>query len=101
MGMFALRWIGGGDAKLMAATCLWLGFSGSGVFLLYTGVIGGGFCLLLLTARAHAQPFVIRAPGWVVHLMEPKGDIPYGVAIAAGALMAYPVSPLVTAFISG
>jgi prepilin peptidase CpaA len=101
MGMFALRWIGGGDAKLMAATCLWLGFSGSGVFLLYTGVIGGGFCLLLLAARAHAQPFVIRAPGWIVHLMEPKGDIPYGVAIAAGALMAYPVSPLVTAFTSG
>lgn len=100
-GMFALRWIGGGDAKLMAATCLWLGFTGSGVFLLYTGVIGGVFCLALLMARVHAQPFLIRAPGWVIHLMEPRGDIPYGVAIAAGALMAYPVSPLVTAFIAG
>jgi prepilin peptidase CpaA len=100
-GMFALRWIGGGDAKLMAAACLWLGLTGSGVFLLYTGVIGGVFCLALLLARAHGQPFLIRAPGWVVHLMEPRGDIPYGVAIAAGALMAYPASPLVNAFIAG
>ena len=29
-GMFALRWIGGGDAKLIAASCLWLGVTGSG-----------------------------------------------------------------------
>jgi len=36
-----------------------------------------------------------------VQLMEPKGDIPYGVAIAAGALMAYPASALVSAFIAG
>jgi len=100
-GMFALRWIGGGDAKLLAAACLWLGLTGSGVFLLYTGLIGGAFCLALLVARGHVQPLLARAPGWVVHLMEPKGDIPYGVAIAAGALMAYPTSPLVIAFLAG
>ena len=55
-GMFALRWIGGGDAKLMAAACLWLGLSGSGMFLLWTGVVGGVFCLALLFARFHARP---------------------------------------------
>ena len=27
MGMFAMGWIGGGDAKLFAATGLWLGYS--------------------------------------------------------------------------
>ena len=42
-GMFALRWIGGGDAKLMAASCLWLGVTGSGYFLLWTGIAGGVF----------------------------------------------------------
>ena len=87
-GMFALRWIGGGDAKLMAAACLWLG-------------AGGLFCLSLLFARVHARPYLRGAPGWVVQLMEPRGDIPYGVAIAAGALMAYPASPLLAAFIAG
>jgi prepilin peptidase CpaA len=100
-GMFALRWIGGGDAKLMAAACLWLGLQGSGMFLLWTGVMGGLFCLALLFARFHSRPYLAGAPGWVVSLMEPKGDIPYGVAIAAGALMAYPASPLLALFIAG
>jgi prepilin peptidase CpaA len=100
-GMFALRWIGGGDAKLIAASCLWLGVAGSGMFLLYTGLMGGLFCLALLFARFHARPYLLDAPGWIVQLMEPRGDIPYGVAIAAGALMAYPASPLLATFIAG
>lgn len=100
-GMFALRWLGGGDAKLMAAACLWLGLEGSGMFLLWTGVMGGLFCLALIFARFHSRPYLAGAPGWVVSLMEPKGDIPYGVAIAAGALMAYPASPLMALFIAG
>lgn len=97
-GMFALRWIGGGDAKLMASACLWLGLAGSGMFLLWTGLVGGLFCLMLIFARSHLRPYVGNGPGWVVHLMEPKGDIPYGVAIAAGALMAWPESPLMLRF---
>ncbi|WP_291833205.1 prepilin peptidase [Brevundimonas sp.] len=100
-GMFALRWIGGGDAKLMAAACLWLGLEGSGMFLLWTGVMGGLFCLALLFARFHSRPYLAGAPGWVVSLMEPKGDIPYGVAIAAGALLAYPASTLMALFSAG
>ncbi|MDQ8027191.1 MAG: prepilin peptidase [Brevundimonas sp.] len=101
MGMFALRWIGGGDAKLMASACLWLGFQGSGMFLLWTALVGGLFCLFLIFARFHSRPYLAGAPGWIVTLMEPKGDIPYGVAIAAGALMAYPSSALVMLFIAG
>ncbi|GAA0629863.1 prepilin peptidase [Brevundimonas kwangchunensis] len=100
-GMFALRWLGGGDAKLMAAACLWLGLEGSGMFLLWTGLVGGLFCLALIFARFHSRPYLAGAPGWLVTLMEPKGDIPYGVAIAAGALMAYPASPLMAMFIAG
>lgn len=100
-GMFALNWIGGGDAKLIAASCLWLGFTGSGVFLLYTGVCGGAFCLLLLMARKHLAPLLVAGPGWVTHLMQPKGDIPYGVAIAAGALLAFPASDMVARFSAG
>jgi prepilin peptidase CpaA len=98
MGMFALRWIGGGDAKLMASACLWLGWSGVAPFLLFTALAGGAFCLLLIAARAQLQVFALNAPGWVTRLMQPKGDIPYGVAIAIGALLAYPSSPLVQAF---
>ncbi len=98
MAMFALRWIGGGDAKLMAAASLWFGLSGVTPFVLYTALIGGGFCLVLMTARSRFQALAAYSPGWVARLMQPKGDIPYGVAIAAGALLAYPSSPLVRAF---
>lgn len=101
MGLFALHLLGGGDVKLMAAACLWLGLSGSGVFVLATAVIGGLFSLALLVGRAWLQPYVGAGPGWFVQLMEPKGHIPYGVAIAAGALVAWPASPLMVAFLAG
>ncbi len=101
MGLFALNLLGGGDVKLMAAACLWLGLSGSGVFVLATAVIGGVFSLALLVSRTWLQPYVGAGPGWLVQLMEPKGHIPYGVAIAAGALVAWPASPLMTAFLAG
>lgn len=100
MAMFALRWIGGGDAKLMAATTLWLGLSSSMTFVLWTAVVGGVFGLALILSRKHAQPLLAWAPHWLVRLMEPKGDIPYGVAIAAGALIAYPASPMAAAFLA-
>ena len=99
MGLFALNFLGGGDVKLMAAACLWLGLDGSGLFILATAVIGGGFCLVLLLARTHLQPYVPGGAGWLGRLMEPKGDIPYGVAIAAGALVAFPASPLMAAYL--
>ena len=101
MGLFAMRVIGGGDAKLMAAACLWLGLAGSGMFVLWTGIAGGAFCVVLIFARKQLHPYMLGAPGWVAHLMDPKGDIPYGVAIAAGALMAFPSSGLLTAFATG
>ena len=101
LGLFALNLLGGGDVKLMAAACLWLGLSGSGVFVLATAVVGGLFSLALLAGRVWLQPYVGAGPGWIVRLMEPKGHIPYGVAIAAGALVAWPASPLMAAFLAG
>lgn len=101
MGLFALNLLGGGDVKLMAAACLWLGLSGAGVFVLATAVVGGVFSLALLVSRAWLQPWVGAGPGWFVQLMEPKGHIPYGVAIAIGALIAWPASPLMVAFLGG
>lgn len=101
MGLFAMRIIGGGDAKLMSASCLWLGLTGSGMFMLWTGMAGGVFCLMLIYARTQIRPYVSSGPGWVHQLLEPKADIPYGVAIAIGALMAFPSSDLVSMFAAG
>jgi prepilin peptidase CpaA len=101
MGLFAMKFIGGGDAKLMAASCLWLGLSGSGIFMLWTGVAGGLFCMMLILARTQVRPYIAGEPDWVHQLLEPKADIPYGVAIAIGALMAFPSSALLATFASG
>src|SRR4051794_41751889 len=40
--MFAFGWIGGGDAKLAAATALWLGFAALTDYLLIAAIGGGG-----------------------------------------------------------
>ena len=51
MGLFAFGWIGGGDAKLLSACCLWFGWPGGRDFLLDTALAGGAFALLLIVAR--------------------------------------------------
>jgi prepilin peptidase CpaA len=97
VGMFALRWIGGGDAKLFAAAALWLGWTAAPTFLLATTLAGGGLALALLTLRAPVwRPYLLLGPRWMTRLAEPQEDAPYGVAIAVGALAAYPLTPFVT-----
>jgi prepilin peptidase CpaA len=50
-GMFALGWIGGGDAKLAAATAIWLGFDHLGEYALVASLLGGLLTLLILALR--------------------------------------------------
>jgi prepilin peptidase CpaA len=96
--MFALRWLGGGDAKLMAAASLWIGLPGLAPFALYTGLAGGALALALLALRsAWLRPFAAGGPGWVDRLATPGGAAPYGVAIAVGALAAFPAGLLMRA----
>lgn len=98
MGMFAARWLGGGDAKLFAAVALWLGWPDTGTFLVVTGLAGGALTLGLLSARKVAPMLPTFGPSWSARLLEPEGDIPYGVAIAAGALFAFSQSRLANVF---
>ncbi len=103
MGMFAMRWIGGGDAKLMAAAALWLGAPGLAPFLMWTTLAGGALTFMLIAARRHARDFVgdtgPDASHWVGRLMDRRGDVPYGVAICVGALAAFPYGVVTRAVI--
>jgi prepilin peptidase CpaA len=95
MAMFALRWIGGGDAKLFAASALWLGVSGLAPFMLATAVAGGLLALFLVALRAGpVRAYLPVGPQWVERLRATDGPAPYGVAIAAGALFAFPYTAL-------
>jgi len=94
MAMFALRWMGGGDAKLIAVVVLWLGLPALPAFALGTAMIGGGLAIMLLTLRSvHLRPMVSLGPRWVNRLADSNEGIPYGVAIAGGTLAAFAASP--------
>jgi prepilin peptidase CpaA len=96
MAMFAAGWIGGGDAKLFAAAGLWLGAQAIAPFILVTALAGGLLAVVLMNLRSNWARTVIPAgPGWFQRLLAPKGDAPYGVAIAVGALFAFPQAALV------
>ena len=98
MGMFAAGWIGGGDAKLFAAATLWLGWPAALPFMLMTGMAGGALTLALLSLRSGwFEPVLAGSPAWVRKLGAQGGDIPYGVAIAVGALVTFPQGALAQA----
>lgn len=87
---FAAGWIGGGDAKLAAATALWFGFDHLVIYLAYAGVAGGILTLLLLQFRRLPLPASLLSHQWLQRLHDRKTGVPYGVALAIGALVIYP-----------
>jgi prepilin peptidase CpaA len=87
---FARGWIGGGDAKLAAATALWFGFDHLLDYLLYASLFGGALTLLILQFRNLPLPAPLARQPWIVRLHETNEGIPYGIALAAAALAIYP-----------
>jgi prepilin peptidase CpaA len=92
-GLFARGWIGGGDAKLAAATALWLGFDHLLNYLLYASIFGGVLTLLLIRFRMVPLPALLAGQQWVQRLHQKDGGVPYGIALAAAALVIYPDTP--------
>ena len=88
--LFALGTIGGGDAKLFAAIALWLGFANLLDFTLAASLFGGGLAIAILGLRHLPLPAPFSAQSWLVRLHDEKSGIPYGVALAAGALVVLP-----------
>lgn len=83
--MFAAGKLGGGDVKLLAAVGLWLDFPGALWMLITVALAGGVLALTVIALRAFGWSKQLRER---VVLLRPGGGIPYGVAIAAGALFA-------------
>jgi prepilin peptidase CpaA len=89
-GCFAMGWIGGGDAKTAAAAALWFGFSHLMNYLLYASLFGGALTLLLLQFRQWPLPYALTGQAWLDRLHAKDSGIPYGIALAIGALLVYP-----------
>lgn len=89
---FAFGWIGGGDAKLIAATALWFGFSMMLQYIVFASLLGGALTLIILALRRWPLPERLRGVVWLDRLHDDKNGVPYGVALAAAALLIYPDS---------
>jgi prepilin peptidase CpaA len=89
-GCFALGWIGGGDAKIAAAAALWFGFDHLLEYLLFASIWGGLLTLAMLQFRQWSLPYALASQPWLQRLHDSHSGIPYGIALAIGALMVYP-----------
>jgi len=97
---FAFGWIGGGDAKLAAATTLWLGFGMMLPYIVYASLLGGALTMILLAARRWPLPDNVRRIAWIDRLHNQKTGVPYGIALAAAGLLVYSQSVIFLSFMS-
>lgn len=92
-GLFALGWIGGGDAKLFAATAIWLGWSHLFEYALWASLAGGALTIALLSLRAVPLPERFAETVWLKRLHQAGHGVPYGIALAIAGLAVYPSTP--------
>jgi prepilin peptidase CpaA len=88
--MFSFRWIGGGDAKLAAATALWMGWGSILDYAVAAALCGGLLTLGLLMARARPLPTILGQLPGVARLHDRETGVPYGIALAVAGLIEYP-----------
>jgi prepilin peptidase CpaA len=91
-GLFAFGWIGGGDAKLVAAIAVWTGFDQLWEYLAISSLLGGVLTLALLAVRAHPLPAFALGQTWISRLHNRKTGVPYGMALGVTALLILPHS---------
>ena len=88
--LFALHYIGGGDAKLAAAVGLWLGMSNDLLdYAIVASLLGGALSIVFLAFRQVPLPYKWAEAPWIVRLHTPRGGIPYGIALSLAALIVY------------
>jgi prepilin peptidase CpaA len=95
---FAFGWIGGGDAKLVSATTLWVGFGLMLPYLIYAALLGGGLTLLILALRRYPLPSWLQRHKWIDRLHDAKSGVPYGITLAIAGLLVYPETAIFNHF---
>jgi len=90
--LFMVGAFGGGDAKMIPGVMLWLGPEAAMPFVTVMAVAGGALAVVVMLARRLVP--VAAVPGFARETLLPGNGVPYGVAIAAGALLCAPLSPL-------
>jgi prepilin peptidase CpaA len=81
--LFARGWMGGGDAKVLAASALWFDLDQGWKMLVAVAIAGGLEAIFIMLLRLLPWPEIWR--GQIAALRRGE-DLPYGVAIAAGVI---------------
>ena len=93
--LFAMGGMGGGDAKLLAATALYMGMSIQLIqYLVVSAFLGGILTVAILSFRSSALSVYTGHSLFLRNFTDAQKGVPYGIALGAGGLLAYPGSPL-------
>jgi prepilin peptidase CpaA len=84
---FRFGLMGGGDAKLATATALWFGWGGLLQYCLFASALGGLLAIAILAFRRYPIPALLTRFSFLVRLADEKSGLPYGIALAGGALL--------------
>jgi prepilin peptidase CpaA len=94
--LFAVGGMGGGDAKLLAATSVWMGLGMPLLeYLVYSAFAGGILTVFILSYRKSPFAVYLDRNMFFRHFGEDQKGVPYGIALGIGGLVAFPDSPLV------
>ena len=106
VALFAFNIAGAGDGKLLAAAALWMGYPGFVPALVYVCFAGGALSLFIVLAWVFLRWYPrlsVMFPKLADLAAKPLRGLPapYGVAIAVGAVLAFPQSPIFKALVIG
>jgi len=94
--LFIPGWIGGGDAKLAAVIALWMGLDKVLEFLVYSALLGAVLTFAILLFRWKVNNTWLPSVNWILRLHDNKKGVPYGIALAAGAMIVYTQTAIYT-----
>jgi prepilin peptidase CpaA len=93
--LFAIGGMGGGDAKLLAATAVWMGLGMPlMVYLVYSAIFGGALTLAILAYRGSPLAVYTGHNPLLRNLADKDVGVPYGIALGIGGMLAYPQTEL-------
>ena len=87
-GLWAVRAIGGGDAKFASVAALWMGPELALLFFILTSIYGALMAAFFMFFRSRMLPGFMVKMSWVYRLHNVK-RIPYGVALSLAGLQLY------------
>lgn len=90
LGLFAGGLIGGGDAKMLAACALWIGWDRLMEFGVITVLAGGALVMAMTAWQFLSTRKDAGLLAWAKSFLGKQPQLPYGIAIAAGSIVVFP-----------